>query len=453
MLTYIKIAFRNVFLNKRRSLFTIISVAIGTIIMILTFSLSNGIRENMVKNSLAMFTGHINIYGVQTIRGRSLNLLDDFDEVDKLVKKSLGKAITSAVYRTVFYGDVYDPLKQIKSKDARLIGMNIDEERRFRETAVVISGELGSIKEKGFAIIDEATAKRYSLKLGDEFQFKGLANTEEYGVVYNTVDLTLGAVIQTVDPTAQVSTIRVSNKTGRFFSMDKNLKYSKINIYLSDRHKASEVESRLGETLKEQGYDVTLPSQEEVANSSRGFSGGGWGRRWRSSNGEEEVTNAIKITTWNDETKYLENMIENLDRVSTFLNIVLLALILVGISNTLIVSVRERTNEIGTVRAIGMKRASVMFMFIVEGVILGLFGILIGAFVGVSIAGILSAFGIYIGPSTLSMYLLKDTLYLKLSVDIILIVSAVVVGVSVIASIFPSFSASRLSPTVAMEKE
>jgi putative ABC transport system permease protein len=451
VLTYIKIAFRNVLVNKRRSLFTIISVAIGTIIMILTFSLSNGVRENMVKNSLAMFTGHINIYGTQTIRGRELNLMADFDEVDSLIKEEIGDELGSVMYRTSFYGDVYDPLKQIKSKDAHMIGMNIDDEHRLKETAIVLSGDLESIKEKGYAILDEATANRYTLKIGDEFQFKGLANTEEYGVVFNTVDLTLGAIIKTIDPTSQISTIRVSNETGRFFSMDKNLEYSTINIYLKDRDKANDIETKLGELLKEKEYDVTLPTAEEISRASGGRKHyGRWG--WRGKD-EEEIKNSLKLTTWSDETAYLEKMIKNLDRISTFLNIVLLSLILVGISNTLIVSVRERTNEIGTVRAIGMKQGFVMFMFIIEGIILGLFGILIGALIGVTLAGIFSTIGIYIGPSTLSMYLLKDTLYLKLSIETILIVSAVVIGVSAVASIYPSFSASRLSPTVAMDKE
>lgn len=455
MLTYIKIALRNVLINKRRSLFTIISVAVGTIIMILTFAFSNGVRENMVKNSLAMFTGHINVYGIQTIRGRKLNAIDDVVKVNKLLVEGLSNTEYTIMYKTLFSGDVYDPSKQIKSKKAELIGINIDDDERFKNTAITLTGELESIKKKEYAIIEDSAAKRYSLDVGDVFQFKGMVNTEEYGVVYNTIDLTVGAVIRTLDPTAIVSKVRISNETGRFFSMNKDLEYSLMNIYIDDKDKATFVKDKLTKLFKSSGYENIIETADNnmggINFGREGFGPGeGFGRHSRDS---EDISNNLRITTWNEETKYLEKMIENLNMISTFLNIVLLALILVGISNTLVVSVRERTYEIGTVRAIGMKRRSVMVMFIIEGIILGVIGIITGIVMGVAIALPLAIYGVYIGPSTLSMYLLKDSLYLSLDINMILLVTAVVTGISAVASIYPSYRASKLSPAVAMEKE
>ncbi|MFW5800188.1 MAG: ABC transporter permease, partial [Spirochaetota bacterium] len=166
-----------------------------------------------------------------------------------------------------------------------------------------------------------------------------------------------------------------------------------------------------------------------------------------------EIINSIRLTTWKEETAYLEQMVSTLNNISTFLNIILMGIVLVGISNALVMSIRERIYEIGTLRAIGMKRPSVMLMFMLEGLILGLFGSLIGILIGGTISYLLSTYGIYIGASNLSIFLINNTLYLKLSSIMLLLVFAVTIAVSVIASVQPSYKASKLSPTIAMNRE
>jgi len=130
-----------------------------------------------------------------------------------------------------------------------------------------------------------------------------------------------------------------------------------------------------------------------------------------------------------------------------------MVIILMGISNTLIMSIKERTGEIGTLRAIGMQRPSVMLLFILEGIILGFFGSLIGILIGGSISLWFSFNGIYIGPSPISVFLVDNTLFFKLTFGNILSVIIFVVVVAMIASIYPSYKATKLKPVTAMQKE
>jgi ABC-type lipoprotein release transport system permease subunit len=146
-------------------------------------------------------------------------------------------------------------------------------------------------------------------------------------------------------------------------------------------------------------------------------------------------------------------MIKTVDNISMFLNIILLTIILVGISNTLVMSIRERVYEIGTIRAIGMQKPSVLLMFMMEGIILGLFGTLIGIIVGGGISAVLSIWGIYIGPSSLSTFLVNNTLYFSISAGLFLIVLSVIVVVSALASIYPSYQAAKLKPITAMHRD
>ena len=53
--------------------------------------------------------------------------------------------------------------------------------------------------------------------------------------------------------------------------------------------------------------------------------------------------------------------------------VILIAIVVIGIMNTMWIAIRERTREIGTLRAIGMQRREVLWMFLLESLMLGLF--------------------------------------------------------------------------------
>ena len=68
-----------------------------------------------------------------------------------------------------------------------------------------------------------------------------------------------------------------------------------------------------------------------------------------------------------------------LQGLSFVLIVILIAIIIIGIMNTMWIAIRERTREIGTLRAIGMQRREVLWMFLLESLMLGLFATVAGA--------------------------------------------------------------------------
>ncbi|MGH8595037.1 MAG: ABC transporter permease, partial [Gammaproteobacteria bacterium] len=78
---------------------------------------------------------------------------------------------------------------------------------------------------------------------------------------------------------------------------------------------------------------------------------------------------------------------------------VIALIIVVSISNTLIMNVMERTGEIGTLMALGLKRQKILGLFVNEGILLGMLGGVAGAVLGLSVGALISAIGIPMPPA------------------------------------------------------
>jgi putative ABC transport system permease protein len=123
-------------------------------------------------------------------------------------------------------------------------------------------------------------------------------------------------------------------------------------------------------------------------------------------------------------------------------NLIVAIIIILTISNSLMMSVMERTGEIGTCLAIGVSKGKMMRRFVAEGITIGLIGGLVGAALGVGLAIVISANGIPMPapPGGSEGYVAKIMVTWKL------VVEALALGTvtTLIASLFPAWQASRL---------
>ena len=117
-------------------------------------------------------------------------------------------------------------------------------------------------------------------------------------------------------------------------------------------------------------------------------------------------------------------------------------LIVLGISNTMTMSVMERTGEIGTAMALGATRRRIVMQFMTEGLVLGVVGAAAGVVVGVCLAWLLSWIGIPLPPPPG----LDTPIVAAIRVDLPLAVGAFLLAAlsTVLASIYPAWRASRL---------
>jgi putative ABC transport system permease protein len=80
--------------------------------------------------------------------------------------------------------------------------------------------------------------------------------------------------------------------------------------------------------------------------------------------------------------------------IFSFISAVMAVIVLFTIVNTMSMSVMERTNEIGTLRAMGVKKRGITAQFVIEGALLGLIGATLGLVVGTAVAYIINHAGL-----------------------------------------------------------
>jgi putative ABC transport system permease protein len=146
--------------------------------------------------------------------------------------------------------------------------------------------------------------------------------------------------------------------------------------------------------------------------------------------------------------------------LSTFFTVIGLVALMAGgfgVINTMLMSISERTREIGTLRAIGAKKAEVMRMFMSEAFLIGLIGAGVGVLIGVVVAIALpslsgsattAARGFSGGASPSG--LLRGGLETALTVNNMLLSLGLGALVGTLAGVYPAWRASRMDPVEAL---
>jgi putative ABC transport system permease protein len=210
-----------------------------------------------------------------------------------------------------------------------------------------------------------------------------------------------------------------------------------IQIYLKDITKVKDVQEKLRKVFTAAGYGVMDDNPQPFWMKFDPVSRESW------------TGQKLDITNWEDETAFVKWMMFLVAFLFTVVIAVLLVIILVGVWMVMWISIRERTREIGTLRAVGMQRTRVLFMFLVEGFLLGVLGTVMGVALGLGVGGLLNLANIGL-PAAWQIVLLADHLFILPTLG--WCAFAVVFTTLAITSIslIPSYLASRLKPVTAM---
>ncbi|NJN80244.1 MAG: ABC transporter permease [Anaerolineales bacterium] len=159
----------------------------------------------------------------------------------------------------------------------------------------------------------------------------------------------------------------------------------------------------------------------------------------------------FQVKTWTELNALLVLLNDFSNAYITFINLIVLGVTATVIINTLLMSVFERTREIGILTAIGMKGRQIISLFLAEASLLALGGITFGSLAGWALSAYFGKVGVYFGDLGIQGgMLLQDRIYPYLTLDaaINLIITAFII--TVLASLYPARMASRMEPVEAL---
>ena len=325
-------------------------------------------------------------------------------------------------------------------------GLDIRQEARMREVIRLakeseykeggrdeIVGSLDGLERPKTALIFAEQAKRLGVEVGDYVTItaptgSGRTNTIDVTVVAVAADLGFMSNWNLFVPSADVHEL--------YQTADDTT--SVVMIYLKDPSRSEEVMGHLREVFEAEGYAL-------MDHQAQPFF-----MKFESVAGEDWTGQKLDLTIWSDEISFMNWILTAIDGISFFLLSILTVIIAIGVMNSMWISVRERTGEVGTVRAIGMTRRQVLLMFLTEALLLGLAAALLGSLAGVALALGVDAVGVEVPSDAVKAILMSDVLHLSVSP---LHVAGGVLGLTAVtglSALWPAFRASRLEPVTAI---
>ena len=382
------IAFKHIIERKFQSIFSVLGVAIAVTVFIVSLTVSNGLEKNMI-NSLLTMSPHI------LIKNKKSTFFENYNEIIEKIKKIDGvKAVIPQI----------NSQSIIKSnglaKGVLADGISPENVKNGLNLKIVEGND--NIAELNSVLVGEQLAIEMNLQVGKEISLVSAENKE--------IKLIVRGIF----------------KTG-FLDYDSNLAIVPL--------KTMQILSEQGESATEIGIKVEQPQKVE------------------------NVLNQVKNVVNRDEYGVIswktinQNLLKAV-QFEKFVLIAILSLLLViasfAVSVILNMIVREKIKDIGILKSIGYTNKNVRRIFTIEGLIIGVFGMILASCLSPLVLIALKAlFKAYMKGGT---YYLEE-LPLYISQKELLIIYGVTFVVVFLSTIFPAARAARLKPVEALKYE
>jgi putative ABC transport system permease protein len=441
---WLRIAVRNLLQAGRRTAFLGTALLLVTFLLVMLLSLAGGVADTMIKTASAISAGHVNIGGFYKMsQGESAALVTDVAKLREIARTST-PGFVSMVDRARGWGKL---ISDSGSQQMGVNGIDFDEEKDLVKMLVLapereyvegggdrVVGDLSKMKQPGHAIIFASQAKNLAVGPGDPLTIR----SETMRGQSNTAEVTVAAVVRDMGMLSSWSAF-VDKQTIRDLYQLKPDTTGVVQIYIQDPDQSALAMVELQKGLEAAGYKV-------MEHESNPF----WMKLF-SVGGEDWTGQKLDLTTWSDEVSFLLWVLTAIRGISFFLITILTVIIAVGIMNTMWIAVRERTREVGTLRAIGMGRPRVLLMFLLEALILGFVATSLGGLLGAAAATAIDAARVQVPSDAMIMILMSDTLHLVPTAAQVVgsvVAFTLVTGAS---ALWPAARAARITPVTAIQ--
>jgi len=438
----LRIAIRNVTRQKKRSLLLGGAVAFGFLVITLVNGFTAGLVSTVKENFSYAFGGHLYFSGsVVSDRGSEIALIQD-DSAAQAAITALGEKVASVHRRSQGTGTLYFGTKETSQ---RIEGVDFADEHAFREKLEINGGSLDGLDRPGALVLPDDAARKLGVEIGEALIFKVSTVTGQQ----NVGELILVATTSGGGGMGLGSGYVEKTFLNDLIGLPPN-GFQKINVYLKDVRESAQAESMARGTLAEHG-PVELPEeggdQESQMYRMRRMIGGG-GLRSVASADRWEGTR-FSLTTIEDMMAPILTLVATLDAIAFGVFLLLLAIIMVGLLNSYRMVMIERTEEIGTMRALGVHQSGIRAIFLWEAVTIAAIGAAAGFVLALVVIGAASLVNLS-GAGFFTVFLSKGRLAFSIALPGSLRNFLILCAMSLAAVYLPARTASRLEPAQAL---
>ncbi len=405
----IKIAVRNLFRYKRRTLLTASLIVLGVVFVLGYIAVSGSFKNMMIGQITDSIIGQLQVHRkgyLAAIENLPLNMNLKPQGVKSLDEILSSQPEVEAYSPRLKFGGLFSNF--VETTNIRLNG--VYPEREFKTVPLLPTRIKGSRKtlNRGEILVPELLARGMGVKVGDPIV---IVATNQDGSVNGRQFTVSGVLESATGPGGRDGYIHIEDAM-EVLRMPE-MEVSEVAIRLKDFGKvdsfSQKLEGLLAKYVNKQGNPI------------------------------------FEVHSWEKLTPFY-NIARMIDVMSIFVKIMLVAVVLISIMNVMIMAVYERVREIGTIAAIGTLPKRILAMFTMEGFCLGVAGVLLGDILGLVTIFILNLAGITFDFGQQKGLVLRATIA---PMDV-LVISGIVIVISILASLQPALKASRMEPIKAL---
>jgi ABC-type lipoprotein release transport system permease subunit len=405
MQLYLRLAWRNIWRHKRRTIIIILAMSMTLALMMWYDGLMNGFTDAIYGNAVKVLGGNVQVHAEGYRAEANSNPLFPLADPQAVINAAEANPLTLAATQRIHTGGLVtsregafavgitgvEPEKEIK---VNIIGQNVKEGRNLT------SDDLDSV------LMGKGLADAMGVKVGDRITMVGRSQHEQM----RQRTMTVVGIFDLGLPDIEKQTVYIS--LGEAQALYEVAGSTEVAIFLDKLGQ----ESNLIDSMK-----PGLPGYE--------------------------------IESFEANYPDLASAINSKNGVMDIFSVIIIAIAGVGILNLLLMAVYERTREIGVLGAMGLKPNQISLLFVLEGIMIGLVGVAAGIVLGLALNGYLMKVGLDFGNMTQAasyMALIQSRAYPTWGVEKLPMRASMIVIISALAALIPAFEAGRREPAEAL---
>ncbi len=404
----LKLAWRNLWRNRRRTLLVVMAMGMMMSFLVMYDGMLYGFESAVYGNAIKLSGGNIQVRAIGYEDSYSANPMLPLGDGLDIVAAAEGQPNVEAVLRHANTGGLVSNREGIFS--VSIYGIEPEKEGPVNpifQEEFLMEGRLLEANDEDVVFIGKGLADAMDVGVGDRITMSGKSSHDEMRqrtmTIVGIYDINLASLER------QGLYISLS-EAQHLYDLDNNV--TEVILYTKVTGKEAPIVEGLNASL-----------------------------------------NGYEISTWKTAIPELSSTVEMKNAIMTGFSAVLLGIAGIGIFNILLMAIYERTKEIGLLGAIGVKPRQITFLFLIEGIMIGLVGAVVGIIMGYLITSLLGIYGINYGFAVDMidyMALMGTHIYPAFDINLTLQRAAMVAIISALAAWYPAVEASRREPADAL---